>query len=353
MVTEAIQSDRPVNTPKPPAASRDLRAVVARFAAPIRSRSLLQLATSLGLFVAGCVAMHLVYPISYLLTLAIAVPTGAVLVRVFIVQHDCGHGAFFRSRAANAVLGHLCSVMTLTPYANWRRQHARHHGNWNNLDRRHAGADIYSSCLTVREYEALPARSRLVYRATRHPLVANLLLPPFIFLLLYRFPFDTPRDWPHERRSVHATNLALGAAIVTAGLLLGFGQVLLVQLPIMVVASIIGVWLFSIQHRFEGVVWTRQAEWSAASASLAGSSHLRLPGVLQWFTGNIGLHHIHHLDPRVPNYRLQACHDAASHLAKVPTLSFAGGWRSLWLALWDEEHRRMIGFGELRRLRRQ
>jgi acyl-lipid omega-6 desaturase (Delta-12 desaturase) len=325
----------------------DLRVVVAEFATPTWSASLWQLATSLGLFLIACAGMHWAYSYSYPLMLALYVPAAGLLVRLFIIQHDCGHGAFFRSARANDLVGRICSLFTWTPYASWRRQHAQHHGAWNNLDRRQSGADIYSSCLTVREYLALPRWRQRLYRLGHHPLVANVILPPLIFMLLYRVPFDTPRTWSRERRSVWATNLAILLFFTVGGMLLGFRQMLLVQVPVMIVASIIGVWLFSIQHRFEGALWTRQSTWDATTASLDSASFLRLPKVLQWFTGNIGFHHIHHLNPRVPNYRLQECHEAAPALASVPTLGLAAGIRSLHLALWDEGRARLVRFDEI------
>jgi omega-6 fatty acid desaturase (delta-12 desaturase) len=201
----------------------------------------------------------------------------------------------------------------------------------------------------VREYLALSRGRRCLYRLGRHPLVANLLLPPLVFMLLYRIPFDTPSTWSRERRSVWATNLALALFFSAGGVFLGFRQMLLVQLPVMIVASIIGVWLFSIQHRFEGALWVRQPAWTATAASFDSASFLRLPKVLQWFTGNIGFHHIHHLNPRVPNYRLQACHEAVPALASVPTLDLTAGIRALHLALWDEDRGRLVRFDEIAR----
>jgi omega-6 fatty acid desaturase (delta-12 desaturase) len=325
----------------------DLRSVVARFAKSRWSTSAWQLTTSLGLFVIACAAAHWAYSRSYLLTLALCVPAGALLVRIFIIQHDCGHGAFFRSARANNMVGRLCSMFTWTPYANWRRQHAQHHSAWNNLDRRQSGVDIYSSCLTVREYLALSPGRQCLYRLGRHPLVANVLLPPLIFMLLYRLPFDTPPTWLRERCSVWVTNLAILLLFALASVPLGLRQMLLVQIAIMIVASIIGVWLFSIQHRFEGALWVRQPAWNASAASLDSASFLRLPKLLQWFTGNIGFHHVHHLNPRVPNYRLQECHEAAPTLGQVPTLDVIASIRALHLALWDEERGRLIGFNEI------
>ena len=324
----------------------NLRREVARFQAPLLHQSLSQLATSIGGFLATCAAMYAVFDISYWLAFALAPLAAGFLVRIFIIQHDCGHLSFFRSRRTNDVIGFACSLLTLTPYASWRRQHAGHHGVWNDLDRRQSGADIYSSCLTVEEYRALSPRRRWWYRVTRHPLVANLLLPPFIFILLYRVPFDMPKSWRRERLLVHLTSLALVVALGGLGLALGYDRVAAVQVPVLVVASIIGVWLFSVQHRGERAQWSRHDAWDRTTASLKSSTYLRLPAILQWFTGNIGFHHIHHLNPRVPNYRLQECHERIAALCDVPTCSFRDGLRALSFALWDEARGRMVTFRE-------
>jgi omega-6 fatty acid desaturase (delta-12 desaturase) len=321
-----------------------VRRAAAPFAQPERWRSIGQLATSFGPFLAGCAAMYLIGPVSFWLGLALAVPTGALLLRVFVIQHDCGHGSFFRSRRANRVVGWLCSLCTFTPYGNWARQHARHHADWNNLDSRQGGADIYSACLTVREYRALPRRRRLLYRLPRHPLIAHLLLPPLIFLLLYRAPFDTPRAWAAERHSVYLTNAALVALFGGLVALLGWRQVLLVHLPVMIVASILGVWLFSLQHRFETARWAAGGRWRFVEAALAGSSWLDLPAGLHWLTGNIGYHHIHHLNPRVPNYRLRGAHEVVGLSRAVPPLSLRRALAAPRLALWDEEQNRLVRF---------
>jgi omega-6 fatty acid desaturase (delta-12 desaturase) len=325
----------------------EVRRAAAAFAQPITEQGALQLLTSFGPFIAACVAMYLVFPISYPLTLALAVPTGALLVRIFIIQHDCGHGSFFASRRANALVGRVCSLVTLTPFANWGHQHALHHADWNNLDRKGGGADIYSSCLTVRAYSALSRRQRLLYRLPRHPLVANLLLPPLVFVLLYRLPFDTPRGWRRERRSVHVTNLALVATFGLLVFLFRWQTVLLIHLPVMVIASIAGVWLFSVQHRFETARWTAKGDWSFADAALQGSSWFGLSPFLHWLTGNIGFHHIHHLNPHVPSYRLRAAHEAVQALLPVKPLTLFGGLRAPWLTLWDESAGRLVRFRDV------
>jgi omega-6 fatty acid desaturase (delta-12 desaturase) len=292
--------------------------------------------------------MYLVYPVSAWLALALALPTGALLVRIFIVQHDCGHGSFFASARANVLVGRACSLITLTPFTNWARQHSLHHGNWSNLDRR-KGADLYSACLTVREYLALSRWKRLLHRLPRHPLVANLLLPPLVFLVLYRMPFDTPRHWLRERRSVHLTNAALLALFGALAVAFGWREVLAIHVSIMAVASILGVWLFSLQHRFETTRWKRRVDWDPTEASMDASSWFALPHVLHWLTGNIGFHHVHHLNTRVPSYRLGAAHEAVQALWPVKPLTLGGGIRAPWFTLWDEAKGRLVSFREAAR----
>jgi omega-6 fatty acid desaturase (delta-12 desaturase) len=327
---------------------RELLGLLAPYQMPILGRSLGQIATTFLPFFALMAAMYVAAHHSAAAGLVLTLPAAGLVVRIFIIQHDCGHGAFFRSRAANDWMGRICSVITLTPYANWRRQHTNHHAVWNNLDRRSEGADIYSTCLTLREYNARGRAQRWLYRVVRHPLVAQVLLPPFVFMVLYRLPFDTPPAWRRERLSVWLTNTAI--AVLVLGLILLFGAVpvLLVQLPTMTIASIIGVWIFSVQHRFEHVLWARQARWNATSAALYGSSHLRLPRLLQWFSGNIGFHHVHHLVPRVPNYRLEECHRAcAAWSGQVISLTLWQALRAPAFLLWDEDRGRMIRIADI------
>jgi omega-6 fatty acid desaturase (delta-12 desaturase) len=315
------------------------------FQSPIPARSLGQIATSFGGFFVTSAVMYLCLAFSFWIALPLSVLAAGFLVRIFIIQHDCGHGSFFRSRRANDVLGTLCSLLTLTPYAFWRRQHARHHGSWNNLDRRAAsGLDIYSSCLTVTEYLQLRRWHRRLYRLAHHPFISHIALPPVVFLLLYRVPFDTAGGWRRERRAVYVTNLALACLIGGLGLVIGFGRMAAVQLPIMAVAAIVGVWLFSIQHRFEATLWFTDPEWSFTAAALRGSSYLRLSRSLQWFTGNIGFHHVHHLNPRIPNYRLEECHIAFPEMQSAPVLTLRDGVATLRCALWDSDLGRMVRF---------
>lgn len=324
----------------------DLRRAVRRYQTTRPGPSVSQALTSFGGFFATCAVMYGLAEVSLWLAILPAPVAAGFLVRIFIIQHDCGHASFFRNGRANDLLGIACSLLTLAPYASWRRQHAGHHGVWNDLDRRQTGVDIYSSCLTVAEYRALGPRQRWWYRTTRHPLVANLLLPPLVFLCLYRVPFDAPKSWRRERLGVYLTDAALVGLFGGLGLVLGFGEVAAVQLPTMMLASVIGVWLFSIQHRGPATAWLGDGEWDSVAASLRGSNYLRLPAVLRWFTGNIGYHHVHHLNPRVPNYRLRECHEALPPLREVPTLSVKDGLAAVRFALWDEKRDRMVTFRE-------
>lgn len=324
--------------------AKSLRAAAARFRTPTVARSVMQLTSAFVPLLALFALMYagLIFGAGYWAIAALSLPAAGLIVRIFIFQHDCGHRSFFRSARANRWVGIACSVVTLTPYENWRRQHAGHHMHWNDLDNRNSGSDIYSTCLTLEEFRALSPARRLFYRFIWHPVVALILLPPLVFLVLYRVPFDTPAEWRRERRSVHVTNAAL---IVVFGALIfafGFENVLLVHLPTSILAAIMGVWMFSLQHRFDGAAWAQAASWSQAGASIDGSSHLVLPKVLQWFTGNIGYHHIHHLDPGVPNYRLEACHQSDARFAQAPTVTLWQGLSAMRYCLWDEEHGRLI-----------
>lgn len=330
----------------------ELRAAVMPFEGPNTAAGIRQMVTSIGFYLIIVVLMYWSVSASYWFTLALSVPAAAMLVRVFIIQHDCGHGSFLASKRGNGILGAICGVLTLTPYASWRRQHAGHHANWNNLDRRESGTDLYSACLTLKEYQSLSRLQRLLYRLPRQRLIAHIVLPPMVFLLLYRVPFDTPKAWTRERRSVWLTNLAIAAVVLPLGLALGFGTVLKVHLPIVIVTTTVGVWLFSIQHRFETARWLRQPEWDFTEASLRGTSFLDLPRVLHWLTGNVGYHHIHHLSTRVPSYKLAACHNSNAILHPESPLSLTKALGAATLTLWDEQQQKLIGFGEAEALRR-
>jgi len=277
--------------------------------------------------------------ISYWLLLPLVVLASGLLIRIFIFFHDCCHGSFFASRRANEVLGYVTGLLTFTPYEAWRHPHARHHATAGDLDRRGMG-DVWT--LTVDEYLAASRWKQLSYRLFRNPLVLLLLAPPALFLIAQRYP--RPGAGPREIRSVLVTNLGILAILLAASCTVGISTYLLIQLPIMLITGSLGVWLFYVQHQFEGVYWARHPEWDPVRAALEGSSYYRLPRVLQWFTGSIGLHHIHHLRPRIPNYNLQQCYDEIPDLRAVKPLTFRRSLKSLSLNLYDEATRELVSF---------
>lgn len=280
----------------------------------------------------------------YWLTLLLSVPAAMFVVRLFILQHDCGHGSFFQSRRLNEAVGFTIGIITLVPYTYWRKTHAIHHATSGNLDERTFG-DI--NTLTVREYLGLSPFRRFLYRLYRHPMIMLVIGPAYQFILKHRFPADAPRSWKREWSSVHATNLALLAIFGIMALTIGIKDFLLIQTPITLLAGSIGVFLFYMQHQYEDTYWRARREWDYFEAGLKGSSHFVLPKVFQWLTGNIGLHHIHHVDSRIPNYFLQKCFDENPALQNAIQLGFWQSVKTLWMTLWDEETRKLIGFKDL------
>jgi omega-6 fatty acid desaturase (delta-12 desaturase) len=317
---------------------------LARFAQPNQRRAVWQLVNTFVPYAALWVAM--IYTIntgaSYWITLALTVVASAFLVRIFIFFHDCGHGSFFSSPRANTALGYITGVLTFTPYHSWRRAHAAHHATAGNLDRRGTG-DVWT--MTVEEYQAAPRRTRIAYRVYRNPLVLFGLGPGVSFLIAQRFPQKGAK--PRERNSVLITNLALLAIIVLASLTIGLGTYLLIQIPIMLIGGAVGIWLFYVQHQYQGVYWARDDEWDATKAALEGSSYYKLPKPLRWLTGNIGLHHIHHLRPRIPNYNLQPCFDQVPAMQAIQPLGIGRSLRSLRMNLWDERQQMLVSFRSL------
>jgi len=309
-------------------------------------RSIVQLVTTAIPFVALLVVMGWASHDRYWLTLLLAIPAAGLLVRLFIIQHDCGHGSFFKSRRANDFLGRVLSIPTLTPYGSWKRGHAAHHASTGNLDRRGRG-DVET--LTVAEYQASSRLRKVAYRLYRNPLVMVLLGAPINFIVLQRLPTGHELRDRQSRRSIMSLDLALLVAFGLPCAFFGVVPVFATYLPVMIIASWVGNWLFYVQHQFEQAHWERDGDWSFHVAALDGSSYFKLPAILQWFSGNIGLHHVHHLCSRVPNYRLQACLDAAPELdgvAKMITLRESlGCWR---LALWDERRRILVRFRDLK-----
>lgn len=309
-------------------------------------RSVFQLATTATAFIALLVVMAAASHDRYWLTLLIAIPAAGLLVRLFIIQHDCGHGSFFKSRAANDFLGRALSAVTLTPYDSWKRAHAAHHASTGNLDRRGRG-DVMT--LTVEEYQVSGPLKKLAYRLYRNPLVMVLLGAPTNFIVLQRLPLGEDFRDRRSLRSILSLNLALLVAFGVPCTLFGLLPVFGAYLPVMIIASWIGNWLFYVQHQFEGAHWEREADWNFHVAAVAGSSYFKLPRILQWFSGNIGLHHVHHLCSRVPNYRLQACLDAAPELHRVAKLiTLRDSLRCWQLTLWDEHRRVLVGIAHLK-----
>lgn len=307
-------------------------------------RSIWQIINSLGPLILLFVAMYLCLEISYWLTLALAIPAAGFLVRTFIIFHDCCHGSFFKSKRANRILGYITGILTFTPFERWQHDHAIHHATAGDLDRRGVG-DVMT--LTVDEYRALPPIKRLGYRLFRHPLIMFTVGPLYIFLISHRFTLK--KTGRRERMSVIITNLALLVMVGSLAYLMGWKEYVMVHLPIIVFGMTAGVWLFYVQHNYEGSYWTRHTNWDFATAGLKGSSFYKLPRLLQWFTGNIGFHHIHHLNPRIPNYKLEACYRSSELFQHVKPLTIGRSLKSLNLRLWDEPSKKMVGLSALKR----
>ena len=319
------------------------REVLEPYSRPRVGRSVLDLATSIVPYAGLSVGMYLLLAVSPLATLALAVPAAGFLLRTYIVFHDCAHGSFLPSRRANRWLGTALGLVVLTPYDRWRHDHAVHHATAGDLDRRGVG-DV--ATMTVAEYRSAPWRRRLGYRLFRNPLVMFGLGPLFAMVIGPRIPGRAGRA--RLRRSVIRTNVVLAVLAAVLCLLVGWRALLLVWGPPALLAGSAGIWLFYVQHQFEDTYWQDAGSWSYDEAALRGSSYLRLPRTLQFFTGNIGLHHVHHLSARIPNYNLQRAHDDNPVFHAVPTLSLADGVRAVRLKLWDEERHRLVTFREAR-----
>lgn len=282
--------------------------------------------------------------VGYWATLLLAIPAAGLLVRLFIFQHDCGHGSFLPKQSLNNAIGFVIGVLTLTPYDYWRRTHAIHHATAGDLDRRDFGE---ITTLTVQEYLALSPLRRLVYRLYRHPIVLFGIGPAYLFIVKHRLPLDIPWSWKREWRSVLWTNLALVGVFVLAWQTIGIVAFLKVQAPITLIAGSAGVWLFYIQHQFEDTYWRHHPEWDYHEASIQGSSYYDLPKILNWLTGNIGVHHVHHLCSLIPNYRLHKCLRENEYLQAVTRLTLRDSLRCVRFSLWCEESRRLIPFRDL------
>ena len=309
-------------------------------------RSLLELAVTAVPLAVLWVATVLAVKAGLWLGLVLTVPAGILLLRLFLIQHDCGHGAFFRRRATNDWVGRLLGVLTLTPYDYWRRSHAAHHAGTGNLDARGLG-DL--DTLTVSEFHSRGPVARLLYRLYRNPLVLFGLGPAYVFLLKHRLPVGMTRQGWRPWASAMGPNAAIAALAVALSWLIGFQVFLLVHLPIVLVAASLGIWFFYVQHQFERTIWEQRERWTFHEAALFGSSYYELPAILRWFSANVGIHHVHHLASRIPFYRLNEALRDLPHLTTISRIGIGESLRSVRLVLWDEEKRRLVSFSEARR----
>lgn len=325
-------------------ARRDARfwlKTLAPYREPSLARSLGELAVTALPYLGLWLAMWLSLAHSYWLCLLLAIPAAGFLVRLFMIQHDCGHGSFFRRRRANDWLGRVIGVLTLTPYGHWRHAHAIHHATSGNLGRRGTG-DV--DTLTVREFRQLSPWGRARYRLSRNPLIVLILAPPYLFVVQYRMPAMTMRRNREAWRSVMVTNLAIAGLVGVMVALVGWRDFLLVQAPITWLASSAGVWLFYLQHQFEHTHWESDEDWNVHAGAMEGSSHLDLPPVLRWFTANIGVHHVHHLASRIPSYRLGEVLRDHPELGGMNRLTLRDSFQCFRFTLWDEDRRQLVGF---------
>jgi len=304
-------------------------------------RSLWQMLNSIAPYFIFSYLAYRALEVSYLLTLVFVVLAAGFVVRCFIIFHDCGHGSFFKSRKANDFVGTLMGFITYTPYFAWRHAHAIHHSTSGDLDHRGIG-DVWT--LTYEEYQKMGLLGKIGYRVYRNPLMTFFVGPTLEFVFINRLPNVNTSDKARDKNSVHWTSLVVFLNMVVIGWAIGLDNYLKVQIPIIAITSSIGVWLFYVQHQFENTYWERHENWDFADAAMQGSSYYKLPKIFQWFSGNIGFHHIHHLSPRIPNYKLEECHTENEIFQEVVVLTWATSLKSLRLRLWDENHGKMIGY---------
>lgn len=343
-----MKNDSSSTSPETQSGDGDWKKIVVRYQTPSTGRAIWQLINTLVPYVGLWYLMYLSLEVSYWLLVPLAMLAGAFMVRAFIIFHDCGHGSFFKSQRANHIWGAITGVLTFTPYYHWRWEHSIHHSSSGDLDRRGTG-DVWT--MTVQEYLESSRWRRFSYRMVRNPFILFVIAPLFLFVVWQRIP--NRKANLRERLSVYWTNLAL--LLIAGGLVWAFGwrAYLLIQLLVLMVAGSSGVWLFYVQHQFEGVYWERGENWDYAAAALKGSSFYKLPKLLQWFSGNIGFHHIHHLSSRIPNYHLQKCHEAEPLFQTVKPITLFASFKSFTFRLWDEQRRKLVGYGHLRALRKQ
>ncbi|MBP9854934.1 MAG: fatty acid desaturase [Candidatus Omnitrophica bacterium] len=320
--------------------------IVAKYQNPQFSRSVWQLVNTLVPYTLLWVLMYKCLEVSYWLVLSLSIFAAGLLVRVFIIFHDCGHGSFFKSRRANHFWGILTGILTFTPYQFWWHSHAVHHSQAGDLDNRGWG-DVWT--MTVQEYLKASRWVRIKYRFARNPICLFIIGPSILFLIVQRLPFH--KSGKREINSIHMTNLGILLMGTMISFFIGLKAYLLIQLPVIMIAASAGVWLFYVQHQFEGVYWERHEEWDYVTEAMHGSSYLKLPKVLQWFTGNIGFHHIHHLCPRIPNYFLERCYKENPMFQEIKAITFLTSLKSLTFRLWDEQNKKLVSFGHLKHLK--
>jgi omega-6 fatty acid desaturase (delta-12 desaturase) len=322
--------------------------IVLKYQQSSNGRAIWQLLNTFLPYAATWCLMYFALKLSWWLVVPLAVLAGGLLVRIFIIFHDCGHGSFFKSQRWNSIVGFISGVLTFTPYHHWRWEHSIHHATSGDLDRRGTG-DVWT--MTVQEYLESSRWKRFAYRLARNPFILFGLAPLYLFLIRHRFASATANK--RERLSVYWMNFSL--LLVAAGLSAVFGlkAFLLIQLMVLAVAGSAGIWLFYVQHQFEDTYWERREHWDYTLAALQGSSFYKLPKILQWFSGNIGYHHLHHLSSRIPNYNLERCHNAHPVFQSVKPVTLLGSLKAFKFRLWDEDGRKLVGFSALREIRKR
>jgi len=343
------EGDAPLEPTHIQSTRKNLIQSITKFAQPNYQKALWQISNTFVPYLSlwALMVFSVLNDFPYWVTLLLSVVASGFLVRIFILFHDCCHHSFFPFRRANLILGYIAGIMTFTPYEDWQRTHIIHHGSSGNLDRRGVG-DIWT--LTVDEYLTASKLKRFAYRSFRNPLVLFTLVPIFLFLVLQRFPSSGAKK--RERNSVYFTNIAIVFVITIMSLTIGFQNYLIIQLPIIIMSATAGMWLFYVQHQYQDVYWSREQSWDKTRSGLEGSSYYKLPPVLQWIVGNIGLHHIHHIKANIPNYNLQRCLNEVPVLQQVHPLTLVASVKSLWLNLWDEQKQKLVSFRSIRMLPR-
>lgn len=331
-------------------ARNEWRRIVAPFQKPSISKSTTQILNTLVPYFLLTIVNFWVASINIWLSIPLAVIIGGFIVRTFIIQHDCGHGSFLKSKKAADRLGFLCGIITMTPYKYWRRSHNAHHASSGNLSSRGIG-DIKTA--TVTEFNSWSKWRQLYYRIYRNPFILFSVGAPIQFALIHRIPDDYSKSWTAERRELALTNVILFTLWATLIFVFGFKLLFFGYFLPLWFAATTGAWMFYVQHQYEDAYWEHEDSWNYTEAAIKGSSFYKLPKLLQWFSGNIGYHHVHHLTPKIPNYYLEECHESDKMFQQAKHLTIPGSIRAAFLALWDEENKRLISFGEHRRMQKQ